>query len=120
VRHFVGVLGQRITARSRGSSGGEGDLGFAAVGFVGDDEVAAVAGAELLVGVQELDAGDRAVGGEVDVDLVADADGLDIGGGRAKANLGDVPAGIIGQVHRTPPPSPVRGGAGVGVVGLER
>ena len=60
------------------------------------DEMAAVAGAQLLVGVEKLDAGDRAVGREIDVDLVADAHGLNLGRALAEADVGHVAAGIVG------------------------
>src|SRR5215207_1476848 len=72
---------------------------LAAARLVRDDELAVVACPKLLVGVEELDAGDRAVRREIDVDLIADPDGLHLRRVRAKADVGHIATRIIGQAH---------------------
>src|SRR5207244_2492778 len=55
--------------------------------------------AELGVGVEEFDAVDAAVGGDVDVEFVGDYDRSDVAGFLFEAKVGDVGVGIVGQFH---------------------
>jgi hypothetical protein len=78
----------------------QGALG---AGGVDEDEAASVGGLELVVGIEELDALDGAVGGEVDADLVGDTDGLHRLGLLAQSDIGDVVLRVVGKAHGLPP-----------------
>jgi hypothetical protein len=75
----------------------QGALG---AGGADQDEAAAVGGVELVDGVEELDAVDGAVGGEVVADLVGDADGLGL---LAQPDTGEVVLRVVGEAHGLSP-----------------
>ncbi len=70
-----GSTAPRVSRRGAGSLR-KRDLAALAERFVDGDEGAVIAGPLLLVGVQQLDAVNRAVGRNVYVELVTDVDGL--------------------------------------------
>ena len=59
----------------------------------------AAGGVKMVVGVEEFDAVDGSVGGEVDVQFVGDADGLDGLGFLAQLDIGDVVLRVVGDAH---------------------
>ena len=85
---------------SRAMSSGNLELAPLAVQLVDEHELAVVAGGELLVGVQQFDAADRAGRVDVDEEIGGEADSLDVALALAEADVGDVGLGIVGELHR--------------------
>jgi hypothetical protein len=54
----------------------ERQFGVFVARFVHDDELALVLTLQLLVGVEQLDAVNRAIGSEIDIEFVTDVDGF--------------------------------------------
>src|SRR5512143_4101108 len=90
------------TGCERSSSADEGDGALLARSFVGDDELAAVGRAKLLVRVQELDAVECTIRRDVDIDFIRQAERLDFLSLLTDTNVRDVVAGIVGQTHGEP------------------
>jgi hypothetical protein len=68
---------------------------FSAIRLISKDELAPIAGAQLLIGIQELDAGHCSIRRQIDGYLVAEPYRLDLGAPRSQPNVGYVAAGII-------------------------
>lgn len=69
---------------------------------VDEDQLAVVAHGQLLVGVQKLDAADRAGLVDIHVEILGQTQGLDRAGGVAEPDIGDFGLRVVGQVHRAP------------------
>ena len=76
------------------------DLAGAAQRFVEDHQLTERLAGQLFIGVEQLDPIDHPVGSQVDVQLVADANCLNLGPLLLEAEIGHVVTGIVGQLHR--------------------
>lgn len=83
-----------------GAEGGaSGDLQalLLAADRIDEYEPAVVSGAELLVGVQKLDAEQRSVRRDIDKQVIGDPQRFDLLRRLAEADIGDVVGGIVGE-----------------------
>ena len=67
--------------------------------LIEDDHATPVALPQLNIGVQQLDATDRAIGSQVHIDRVAHPNGLHLGGLGMETDVGNVVSRIVGQFH---------------------
>src|SRR5262249_26372407 len=68
-----------------------------------EDKLSPVGSAKLLVGVKEFNTVDRPIRRDIDIELVANANGFNFSALRPQAQIGDVAVPIIGQFHRLGP-----------------
>src|SRR5438445_5522661 len=74
-------------------------LGLRGGRLIEDDRATPVALPQLNIGVQQLDATDRAIGSQVHIDRVAHPNGLHLGGLGMETDVGNVVSRIVGQFH---------------------
>ncbi len=72
--------------------------------FVDDHQRACITATQLFVGIEQLDTVDGAVGGDVDVQLVAHANRLHLRRLLVKTQVRDVVPRVVGQLHRSHSP----------------
>lgn len=89
-----------ISIAATDSLSSQRQLHLTPIGSIDQDKFSIVSGAQLIVGVQQFDAIDLTIRRQIDVQLVTDANGLDLRATGAQAQIRHVMRAIERQFHR--------------------